>query len=305
MRREGNAAPAEAGRHAEKKGQRQKEMLYSFRIYSGRHFVDLGMYQTGHEQCARGHLFGPAAREHFLFHYVLKGKGTLLCPDSSGELKKHLIQADEGFLLMPGCVTTYFADADEPWEYVWVEFDGMIVREGIDRAGFSQDAPVYRASLPEYREQVKQEALYIAEHAEESRLHLVGHLYLFFDALIRSNRQSNAYSGSSLRDYYVHEAISFIEQNYQNDISVEDIAKNVGLNRSYLGKIFKERQGQSPQAFLLSYRMAKAAEILQKTDLSVAKTGLSVGYQNQLHFSRAFKGVYGISPREWRNKNRR
>ena len=273
-------------------------MLFNFKIYSGRHFVDLGMYQTGHEQCPSGHLFGPASREHFLFHYVLKGKGTLLCPDSSGELKKHVIRENEGFLIFPGCVTTYFADADEPWEYVWIEFDGMSVREGIDRAGFSLDAPVYRASLPDYREQVKEEALYITEHPEESQLHLVGHLYLFFDSLIRSNRQVNTYSGSSLRDYYVHEAISFIERNYQNDISVEDIAKSVGLNRSYFGKIFKEREGQSPQAFLLSYRMAKAADILQTTDLSVAETGVSVGYQNQLHFSRAFKGVYGIPPRE-------
>lgn len=91
-------------------------MLFNFKIYSGRHFVDLGMYQTGHEQCPSGHLFGPASREHFLFHYVLKGKGTLLCPDSSGELKKHVIRENEGFLIFPGCVTTYFADADEPWD---------------------------------------------------------------------------------------------------------------------------------------------------------------------------------------------
>lgn len=108
-------------------------MLFNFKIYSGRHFVDLGMYQTGHEQCPSGHLFGPASREHFLFHYVLKGKGTLLCPDSSGELKKHVIRENEGFLIFPGCVTTYFADADEPWEYVWIEFDGMSVRG--DRPG--------------------------------------------------------------------------------------------------------------------------------------------------------------------------
>ena len=89
-----------------------------------------------------------------------------------------------------------------------------------------------------------------------------------------------------------------------NASAANNIAKSVGLNRSYFGKIFKEREGQSPQAFLLSYRMAKAADILQTTDLSVAETGVSVGYQNQLHFSRAFKGVYGIPPREWRNKNR-
>ena len=62
--------------------------------------------------------------------------------------------------------------------------------------------------------------------------------------------------------------------------------------------------GQSPQNFLLTYRMIKAAELLKLTDLSVADVGCAVGYLNQLHFSRAFKGVYGLSPRAWRNQNR-
>ncbi|MDO5131846.1 MAG: AraC family transcriptional regulator [Eubacteriales bacterium] len=279
-------------------------MLYSFHIFSGRHFVDMGIYQTGHEQCAPGQLFGPVAREHFLFHYVLKGKGTLLCPDSSGELRKHEVQADEGFLILPGWVTTYFADADNPWEYAWIEFDGLRAKEGIDFAGFSKDSPVYHSRLPLYNGIVREEMLYIAGHPEESILHIVGHLYLLFDALIRSSKRESMSPGHSIRDFYVHDAIAYIETNYQKDISVEEIAKSVGLNRSYFGKIFKEMQGKSPQAFLLAYRMSKAAELLQDTKLSVAEIGAAVGYQNQLHFSRAFKGVYGISPRAWRNRNR-
>lgn len=61
--------------------------------------------------------------------------------------------------------------------------------------------------------------------------------------------------------------------------------------------------GKSPQSFLMNYRMTKAAELLMLTKLSVSEVGVSVGYSNQMHFSRAFKTIYRISPRQWREKN--
>ena len=84
---------------------------------------------------------------------------------------------------------------------------------------------------------------------------------------------------------------------------MEDIASVCGLNRTYFGKIFKDSIGKTPQEFLLSFRMAKAAELLKLTSLSIGDIGNAVGYQNALHFSRAFKNIYGIPPREWRNRN--
>ena len=132
---------------------------------------------------------------------------------------------------------------------------------------------------------------------------MIGHLHLFIDSFIRSSTSIPNRQGNSLRDFYVKEAISYIEQNFQNNISVEDIAASCGLNRSYFGKIFHENMGKSPQEFLISYRMSKAAELLKLTKLSIADIGNAVGYPNQLHFSRAFKNVYSISPRQWRNEN--
>ena len=90
----------------------------------------------------------------------------------------------------------------------------------------------------------------------------------------------------------------------KNNISIEDIAAVCGINRSYFGKIFRNIVGQSPQEFLMNYRMIKATELLKLTSLSIADIGSAVGYENQLHFSRAFKNVYGISPREWRNQHK-
>ena len=107
-----------------------------------------------------------------------------------------------------------------------------------------------------------------------------------------------------ISDFYIKEALSYIEQNFQNNITIEDIASFYGLNRSYFGKIFHDSIGKSPQEFLISYRMTKAAELLKLTSLSIADIGNAVGYPNQLHFSRAFKNTYGTSPRSWRNENK-
>ena len=150
---------------------------------------------------------------------------------------------------------------------------------------------------------MKSEMMYIVNHKDASPFHLIGHLYLFIDSFVRSSTSTQVSKGNSLRDFYIKEAFSFIEQNFQNDITIEDIAASCGLNRSYFGKIFHENMGKSPQEFLISYRMTKATELLKLTNLSIADIGNAVGYPNQLHFSRAFKNVYGISPRQWRYEN--
>lgn len=94
--------------------------------------------------------------------------------------------------------------------------------------------------------------------------------------------------------------LSFIEQHYSEDISIEDISSFCGLNRSYFSKVFRDTMGESPQGFLLHYRMARAAQLLTESCLPISTM---VSYPNQLHFSRAFKNIYGISPRDYRAKH--
>ena len=276
-----------------------------FSVFPSQNFVDLGLYQFGWEQCDPSHSFGPAARNHYLFHYCISGTGTLIADNTKGDFPSpsYQIKSGQGFMIFPNQVCTYSADHEIPWEYVWIEFDGLRVKEVVNFAGLTPDRPVYKARYKDIAETMKNEMLYIVNHKEESPFHLIGHLYLFIDSFVRASTSTQLGSGNRLSDFYIKEAFSFIEQNFQNAISVEDIAASCGLNRSYFGKIFHENTGKSPQEFLISYRMTKAAELLKLTDLSIADIGNAVGYPNQLHFSRAFKNVYTVSPRQWRYEN--
>ena len=271
-----------------------------FYIFPNKKFIDLGLYQFGREQCKPGHSFGPATRNHYLFHYVISGTGTLLADNSKGESVTYKIKSGQGFLIFPNQITTYFADKEIPWEYTWIEFDGIRVNEALSLTELSPDNPVFHPNSRDTRDKMRDEMLYIATHPDESPLNLIGHLYLFFDYFTTACRSRRIVESSKMSDYYIKEALNFIEQNFQNDISVEDIAVVCGINRSYLGKIFRKSVGRSPQEFLIDYRMVKATELLQTTSLSIGDIGNAVGYSNLLHFSRAFKNEFGVSPRQWR-----
>ena len=61
-----------------------------FHIFPHENFIDLGMYQYGYEQCDPGHSFGPVARNHYLFHYIISGTGTLMADDTKAVSYTHL-----------------------------------------------------------------------------------------------------------------------------------------------------------------------------------------------------------------------
>lgn len=275
-----------------------------FSVFQDERFMDLTIYQYGYEKCEPLHSFGPYVRNNYLFHYIISGKGSLHANDEKGNSIFYDITAGSGFLIEPGYVNTYYADKDEPWEYIWLEFGGLRAKECVELAGLSHKFPVYHPAAPEYGGIIAERMLTIVKSQNASSMELIGHLYLFMDCLVKYSAYKKQMQGGKLSEFYAREAVVFIEHNYDKDITVEDIAKKCQLDRSYFGKVFKKVVGQSPQEFLIRYRMAKAADALIIENDSIGDIGASVGYSNLLHFSRAFKSVYGVSPREYRQKNK-
>ena len=70
-----------------------------FHMFSDDRFMDLTLYQYGYEQCLPLHSYGPFVRNHFLFHYVISGKGTLLVDDENSQSTEYQLQGGMGFLI--------------------------------------------------------------------------------------------------------------------------------------------------------------------------------------------------------------
>ena len=266
-----------------------------FHVFRDERFIDLNLYQFGWERTGPAHSYGPHARNHYLFHYIIAGRGVLLAND-----KEYEVGPGHGFLVVPGQITTYRSDQADPWEYTWLEFDGLRAHESLHLAGVGGSQPIYTARSAAAGRRLQDEMLYIVNHSDASPIHLIAHGYLFLDQLVQASADRHSPNEHRLRDFYIKEALTFIEQNFQRDISIEQIAAVCGLNRSYFGKVFRDAVGESPQAYLLYYRMARAAQLLKETRLPIGEIAAQVNYPNQLHFSRAFKNVHGVSPREYR-----
>lgn len=279
---------------------------FSFSVFPNENFLDLRIYQYGYEQCASLQSFGPFIRNHYLFHYIISGRGSLDATEEDGvTTHRYELQAGQGFLICPGLINTYFADEGSPWKYVWIEFDGLHASESLRYAGLSAARPIYQADDEEQSQKVRDLMLYVAEHPDASALHLIGYLYLFLDALLQTSSTRLSAQSSQLKDFYIQEAVNYMEQNYHRSLSVEEVADACRLNRSYFSKLFKENMGCPPQEFLIGVRLAKAAELMCSSSAPISEIAVRCGYSNQFHFSRAFKKRYGTPPQKWRAQNRK
>ena len=105
--------------------------------------------------------------------------------------------------------------------------------------------------------------------------------------------------GNLKKGQYYDKAIQFIANNYAYDITIPMVAEAVGINRSHLFKVFKEKIGLSPQEFLIQYRITKATELFDTTDLNVTEVAFSTGFKDPSHFSKVFRSIVGCSPKEY------
>lgn len=256
-----------------------------------RELVSLSVYNTGYQKCLPNHQWGPGIRDHFLLHHVISGKGYYKLKDTLYELKK-----GDTFLVYPFDEVSYYADAKNPWEYAWVGFAGTDAKKLLRAAGFSSSAPIiYQSQNSDY---IKRQLIHIYE-ARGSELYsaveMTGRLYTTLSGFL-SNENTPTIAHKSSYDTYMKKGVDYIHANYSYPISVVDIADYIGISRSHLFRAFQETMNQSPKEYLTTFRINQARILLTHSQLSVTAIGRSVGFEDNLNFSKAFKKVTGLSP---------
>lgn len=98
--------------------------------------------------------------------------------------------------------------------------------------------------------------------------------------------------------------IVFLENNFQRELSLSQMARVVGLSPSRLRHLFKTQTGTTPTQFLKNLRMRKAKGLLETTRLSVKEVMAHVGVNDPSNFTRDFKRAYGLTPIQIRNRPR-
>ncbi len=264
--------------------------------FAGEQTGSLYVNCCGLSQTEPMHSFGPALKPHFLIHYILSGKGKF----SIGGEEYHL-EAGYGFLITPDELAFYQADEEEPWTYVWVGFSGTQAAEYVDNIGLSVRQPVFKSDASEELYRIVKDMMEHNTYGLSNDLRRNGQLGIFLSVIAEGSRVEKKNEGDKA-NIYVRKAVSFIQSNYCNPIKVTDVADYVCINRSYLYTLFQNSIGMSPQQFLTTFRITKAAELLQLTSLPIESIALSCGYHDPLVFTKAFRQMKQMSPTGFRKE---
>ena len=97
-----------------------------------------------------------------------------------------------------------------------------------------------------------------------------------------------------------HLVFRYLNDNYMYKINISDLASTIGVERSYLWRVFLQEYHESPQKYLQRLRMEKARSLLESSTLSIADIASRVGYDDYTSFTKMFRQKVGMSPTEYR-----
>lgn len=255
--------------------------------------LDAFVYTCGYETCKPSHSYGPVLRGGYLIHYILSGNGYYKVSQKTYRLGK-----GDAFLICPDELIYYEADKKNPWTYTWIGFQGVKIRQYLERTSLLEK-PVFHYEHDD-RIRLCHEKMFEANQLSSNRdLIMNSILYEYLFLLARKFPKEHR-SPQEKQTVYVEEALHILESCYAQEVSIQSIANELGLDRSYLHRLFKSATGFSLQEYLLDLRIRKACSLLKRTNLSIAIIALSVGYEDTLYFSRLFKRKKGISPTKYR-----
>lgn len=234
------------------------------------HYHYINPLKAGYQKCPPGHGRIWNKLEYYLVHYVVSGEGTLF---SRGT--EYHVKAGEAFLVCANEIFRYQASDTNPWDYIWIAFNGEITKE-FD----SLSVPVFEANKHIF-EKVK-ESLAYSNTREVFLMSCISELYCnIFD----KSEELNIIS--SVKNY--------IDANYMANIKISDIAASLHISHNHITRLFKEKTGKTPREYILRRKM-KAAKSLLESGNNVNETAQLLGYADQSVFSKAFKKYYGYYP---------
>ena len=253
--------------------------------------LSLTVYNVGFQKCPPGYGWGPGVRDHFLLHYIVSGRGFYRLGD-----RTFVLSPGDAFLAPPEEPIYYEADREEPWEYYWVGFSGPEAAHLLKESAFSRERPA--GHIPK-GEQLRRELLEIYKARGSDYVSAV-RMGGYLQAALALLMESGPGGGRESQGGIAPRAALYLRQNYTRPLTVEELAREAGISRSYLYRAFQAEYHCSPSAYLTGLRMERAAELLRRGGLSVGAVAASVGYEDAFYFSRVFKREKGMSPSDYR-----
>ncbi|MCC5639539.1 AraC family transcriptional regulator [Nostoc sp. CHAB 5844] len=119
---------------------------------------------------------------------------------------------------------------------------------------------------------------------------------------IASNKVPQLSNNKGLSPRKLRQAISYIQDNLERDLTLVEIAAVVGMSMYHFSRLFKQSTGLAPHQYVMNSRISKAKKLLTGTEKTIEQISEQVGFQSQSHFTNVFRKFMGITPKAYREQ---
>ena len=225
----------------------------------------------------------PPTYNHYIFEYVINGKGYIYIGDTW-----HTLEKGDMYIVGKTDARNFYSDSKDPMYKIWCSFasdyiDNMLLSYGIDSG-------VYKVNVKEFFENIYSISKSNLQQ-KEKMLRVADNIHRIILAAAASKDEA-----PSLCSKIEHELASSIYKN----VDLSEMADKFFISRTHLIRIFKQEKGITPYQFLLSEKIKIAKALLSTTEMSVKSISDKLCFADEHYFSHLFKQKTGLSPLKYK-----
>lgn len=250
---------------------------------------------------ADGYYFDPdqgRVLNEYQMLYLLEGEGEF----SSTHVKHADIKSGDIFLLFPGEWHSYRPKPGSKWKSYWIGYRGKNMDDRVRYGFLSPEKPVYHVGysgdivhLYQWAMRVaQQEPAYAQQILAGVVNNLVGLMYSLERNIILGKEEGYVDMISKARQR--------IREEVEGALTMQQIARELGVSYSNFRKLFKEYTGMSPALYQQDLRLQRAKELLSTTRLTIKEIAYRLCFESPDYFSSKFKAKVGYKPSQYRDK---
>lgn len=248
----------------------------------------------GHYYYNPGYSLNRSGFDSFLIMYIVEGSCTV-------EFDNTKIHAEKNSIVFLDCYEEHGYSSEEGWEAVWIHFDGNTARNLYDMVTeklgnvFTLEDPLTIMN--------RIAKIYEPFHKKEPIRELLLHKYLN-DILVELVIYSPIQVKEVQRVSVIKDIRLYIQEHIQEELRIDDLAKQALMSTYHFIRVFKKHTGMSPHEYIINYRLRIAKSLLIQTNMSINDICYESGFTSESVFCASFKKNVGVSPTTYRKERR-
>ena len=238
----------------------------------------------------------PKGRLDYQLLYIVSGKGHFYF---HGE--DRIVYAGRMVLIQPRQEQRYEYFGEDKPEVYWVHFTGSDVKNILRSYNIPMDDPIFYSGASSTYSYLFKEMIHELQNCKTGYEDLLAMYLRQIFLLVQRTRQEERPTVSTYIQEEMEFARRYFNEHYNEPISIQEYAESRNMSVCYFQRNFKQIVKHTPMQYLLTIRVNNAASLLETTDYSMAEIAAIVGYEDPLYFSRLFRKIKGVSPRDYRN----